>query len=75
MTPVIQAHCGGLFCAGWTPEGRGLVYHSPSEGVYAHSAPILPTRGLLLNVRALSPAGRLEQTLESRRLAGALSAV
>jgi hypothetical protein len=29
MTPVIQAHSGGLFCAGWTPEGGGLAYHHP----------------------------------------------
>ena len=32
MTPVIQAHPGGLFGAGWTPEGGGVAYHSPSEG-------------------------------------------
>jgi len=41
MTPVIQAHSGGLFAAGWTPEGWGLAYHPPSEGFYAHSAPVL----------------------------------
>lgn len=28
MTPVIQAHSGGLLCGCWTPEGGGVVYKS-----------------------------------------------
>ena len=47
----------------------------PVRGVTRIPRPSLLTTGLLFNVRALPAAGRLEQTLESRRLAGALSAV
>lgn len=31
MTPYKQAHPGGLFCAGWTPEGGGVAYPYPGE--------------------------------------------
>ena len=37
MPPHNKAHPGGLFCAGWTPEGGGLAYPYPRAWFDAHS--------------------------------------
>jgi len=76
MTPVIQAHSGGLFAAGWTPVRGGVWPTIPLVRGFTRIQPLsFMPRGLLFNVRALFAAATLEQVLEARWPLGGLPAL
>lgn len=60
MPPTNRPTSVGFFVAG----GRQGVALLPVRGLTRIPLPSLLTTGLLFNVRALSPAGSLERTLE-----------